>query len=140
MALLSAVAAVGYRDLMQALAAVHPTPSTPDQLADLAAAYVRFALARPGLFRIMFAEGCDREHPERVSAVTAVNDYLQDALVRAVGGTVESNAPLATGLWSAAHGLAFLYLDGKLEAAPPAEVAHRVRSIVAALLGTATRQ
>jgi AcrR family transcriptional regulator len=53
-ALVSAVAAVGYRELAEQLSAAHPTPSTPDELASVATAYVQFALERPALFRIMF--------------------------------------------------------------------------------------
>lgn len=62
-ALLSAVAAVGYRDLAARLAAAHPTPITAEDLAAIAIAYVQFALARPGLFRVMFAEPCDPTSP-----------------------------------------------------------------------------
>src|ERR1700739_1845042 len=43
-ALVSAVAAVGYRELAERLGAAHPAPSTPEQLADVAVAYVQFAL------------------------------------------------------------------------------------------------
>ncbi|MCP3812118.1 TetR/AcrR family transcriptional regulator, partial [Mycobacteriaceae bacterium Msp059] len=50
-ALLSAVAAVGYRDLAEQLAAASPSPKTPDDLADIAIPYVNFALTRPDLFR-----------------------------------------------------------------------------------------
>ncbi|KAB0246060.1 TetR/AcrR family transcriptional regulator, partial [Escherichia coli] len=64
-ALLSAVAAVGYRDLATQLEAANPSPETPDDLADIAIAYVNFALQRPGLFRAMFAEPCDPTSPER---------------------------------------------------------------------------
>ena len=69
-ALVSAVAAVGYRQLAERLAAAHPSPSTAQQLASVATAYVQFALERPALFRIMFGEPCDREaeqeHSKRV--------------------------------------------------------------------------
>src|SRR3981189_2064934 len=51
-ALVSAVAAVGYRELAERLAAAHPAPSTPDELASGAIAYVQFALQGPALFRI----------------------------------------------------------------------------------------
>src|ERR1700761_5131951 len=57
-ALVSAVAAVGYQELAERLAAAHPAPSTPDQLASVAVAYVEFALERPALFPIMFTEPC----------------------------------------------------------------------------------
>ena len=43
-ALVSAVAAVGYRELAERLAAAHPAPSTPDQLASVGVAYVQFAI------------------------------------------------------------------------------------------------
>src|SRR6202171_5565190 len=76
-ALVSAVAAVGYRELAQRLAAAHPSPSPPDQLASVAVAYVQFALERPALFRIMFGEPCDRDNDERVAATAAVSQYVR---------------------------------------------------------------
>ena len=76
-ALVSAVAAVGYRELAERLAAAHPSPSTPEQLASVAIAYVQFALERPTLFRIMFTEPCDRDNDERVAA-TAQNRASSD--------------------------------------------------------------
>src|ERR1700756_75247 len=42
-ALISAVAAVGYRELADRLAAAHPSPSSPGGLGDVAVAYVQFA-------------------------------------------------------------------------------------------------
>src|SRR3981189_3267613 len=51
-ALVSAVAPVGYRELAERLAAAHPVPSTPEQLASVAIAYGQFALQGPALFRI----------------------------------------------------------------------------------------
>src|SRR6266568_6973196 len=76
-ALVSAVAAVGYRELAERLAAAHPSPSTPEQLASVAIAYVQFALERPALFRIMFGEPCDRDNDERVAATAAVTLYVR---------------------------------------------------------------
>src|SRR3984957_468444 len=58
-ALISAVGAVGYRELAGYLAAAHPSPSTSEDLAAVADAYVQFALQRPALFRVMFSEACD---------------------------------------------------------------------------------
>src|ERR1700751_1415552 len=46
-ALISAVAAVGYRELAERLAAAHPSPSTPRQLARGAGRHVQFGLAHP---------------------------------------------------------------------------------------------
>lgn len=131
-ALVSAVAAVGYRELAERLAAAHPSPSSPEQLASVAIAYVQFALEKPALFRIMFGEPCDRDNGERVAATAAVSLYVR--------GIVERSFPqadpeaLATAIWALVHGLAFLYLDGKLNASTPTVVAERVTAAIDALL------
>src|SRR3979411_78162 len=57
-ALGSAVATVGYRELAERLTAAHPSPSTPEELARVAIAYVQFALERPAPFPIMFTQPC----------------------------------------------------------------------------------
>jgi AcrR family transcriptional regulator len=131
-ALLSAVAAVGYRELAGALVAAHPAPRTADDLADIAVAYVQFALTRPGLFRVMFAEGCDRTDPDRVAAVAATTEYVK-AIAQQVVPTVDSE-PLATAMWALVHGLAFLHMDGKFDSSSAAAVAHRVRTAVSAIV------
>src|SRR5690242_9931504 len=120
-ALISAVAAVGYRELAERLAAAHPSPSTPEQLASVAIAYVQFALDRPALFRIMFGEPCDRDNDERVAATAAVSAYVR-AIVERTFPQADAEA-LATAVWALVHGLAFLYLDGKLDASTPVVVA-----------------
>jgi AcrR family transcriptional regulator len=134
-ALVSAVAAVGYRQLAERLAAAHPSPSTPEQLASVASAYVQFALERPGLFRLMFGDPCDRDNDERVAATAAVSRYVR-AIVERSFPQGDADA-LATAVWALVHGLAFLHLDGKLDAASPAAVANRVTAAIQALL-TAT--
>ncbi|QKT07761.1 TetR/AcrR family transcriptional regulator [Gordonia sp. X0973] len=131
-ALASAVAAVGYDELAAALLAVSPAPSSTEDIAGLAVAYVRFALDRPGLFRVMFTEGCDLGNPDRVDAVAAINTFLAGAVQRAAPDA--DPEPTALGAWALVHGLAFLHLDGKLDASSPEAVADRVRSTVAAIL------
>jgi AcrR family transcriptional regulator len=131
-ALVSAVATVGYRELAERLIAAHPAPSTPDQLAGAAVAYVRFALERPALFRIMFSEPCQRDNDERVAETEAVHLYVGQIVERAFpGADVEA---LATAIWALVHGLAFLYLDGKLDASTPQLVADRVTAAIEAVL------
>src|SRR5580692_8213905 len=134
-ALVSAVASVGYRELSERLAAAHPSPSTPQQLASVAIAYVQFALERPALFRIMFGEPCDRDNDERVAAATAVSLYVREIIQRSFP-QADADA-LATAIWALVHGLAFLHLDGKLDARSPQVVADRVSAATQALL-TAT--
>ncbi|MDR7172390.1 AcrR family transcriptional regulator [Nocardia kruczakiae] len=131
-ALLSAVAAVGYRDLAAHLAAVHPEQVGTGSLGDIAVAYVRFALTRPGMFRVMFTESCDATSPERVAAVEAIHDYLE-SLVRQIFPDADPE-PTATAMWALVHGLAFLHLDGKLDASSEKVVDARVRAAVSAIL------
>jgi AcrR family transcriptional regulator len=134
-ALVSAVAAVGYRELAKRLAAADPSPSTPKQLASVAIAYVQFALERPALFRIMFGEPCDRDNDERVAATAAVSAYVR-SIARRTFQQADAEA-LTTAIWALVHGLAFLHLDGKLDASTPSVVADRVTAATHALL-TAT--
>ncbi|WP_431971502.1 TetR/AcrR family transcriptional regulator [Nocardia sp. bgisy134] len=136
-ALLSAVAAVGYRELAANLAAASAAPTTAEDFAAIAIAYVQFALTRPGLFRAMFAEPCDPTSPERVAATTAIHEYVR-SIVRQAFPAADEEA-LATALWSMVHGLAFLYLHGKFDAASPDALAERVRAIVHSILELSDR-
>jgi AcrR family transcriptional regulator len=136
-ALVSAVAAVGYRELAERLAAAHPSPSTPEQLTSVAVAYVQFALEQPALFRIMFGEPCDRDNDERIAATATVTQYLREIVGRVFP---ESDAEaMATATWALVHGLAFLHMDGKLDAPNPTAVAERVTAAIHALLSTTIR-
>ncbi|MEU8325585.1 TetR/AcrR family transcriptional regulator [Nonomuraea sp. NPDC048881] len=130
-ALVSAVAAQGYRELTEHLAAVHPAPKSPDDLADIAVAYVRFAIERPAMFKVMFAEPCDPSSQERAAAITAISGYLHN-LVRSVFPDREPE-PLADAVWALAHGLAFLHLDGKFDTSTPEQASGSVRAAVQAL-------
>lgn len=129
-ALLSAVAAVGYRELAETLTQAQPAPASLDDLGTIAVAYVRFALDRPALFRVMFAEPCDPTNPERVAAVAAITEYLE-SIVHRVAPEVDATA-MATGMWALVHGLAFLHLDGKFGTAE-SDVEDRVRAAVNAV-------
>lgn len=131
-ALVSAVAAEGYLELAGHLADAHPSPATPDDLAAVAVAYVRFALDHPALFRAMFIEPCDPDGPDRAAATAAVSAYV-GTIVRSAFTSTDPDA-LATAVWALVHGLALLHLDGKLDASTPDVVADRVRAAVHALL------
>ncbi|MGY1577186.1 TetR/AcrR family transcriptional regulator [Streptomyces sp. MN13] len=130
--LVSAVAAEGYRELAAHLAAAHPAPSTPDDLAAVAVAYVQFAIEHPALFRAMFAEPCDPTSAERVAATAVITEYVQGIVRDAFPGADDAGA-LATTVWALVHGLAFLHLDGKLDSSTPEVVADQVRASVHAL-------
>jgi AcrR family transcriptional regulator len=135
-ALISAVAALGYRELAGQLAAAHPAPATPDDLAAVAVAYVDFALARPALFRAMFSEPCDQDSSERVAATTAISEYVA-TIVRQCFPGADVDA-LSTAIWALVHGLAFLHLDGKFDTSTPAVVSDRVRAAVRAVITAST--
>ncbi|RGD56389.1 TetR/AcrR family transcriptional regulator [Kitasatospora xanthocidica] len=137
-ALVSAVAAEGYVELAAHLAAAHPSPRTPEDLAEVAVAYVRFALERPALFRVMFAEPCDPTNEERVAATAAIWEYVRGI----VHGVFPGSDPeaLSTAVWAIVHGLAFLHLDGKLDTSTPEVVSAQVHAAVQALLTAAPAQ
>ncbi|MEV0276345.1 TetR/AcrR family transcriptional regulator [Streptomyces sp. NPDC050610] len=134
-ALVSTVAAEGYRELTEHLAAAHPAPATPDELAAVAVAYVRFALDHPALFRAMFAEPCDPGNEERVAATAAISEYVR-GIVHRTFPDADPDA-LWTSVWALVHGLAFLHLDGKFDASTPDTVTDQVRTAVLALLTAA---
>jgi AcrR family transcriptional regulator len=131
-ALISAVGAVGYRELAEQLAAAHPSPSTADDFGAIAVAYVQFALQRPALFRVMFAEPCDTDNSERVAATNAISEYVSAIVQQSFPGF--DTEALSTAAWALVHGLAFLHLDGKLDASAPDVVSNRVRAAVHAVL------
>ncbi|WP_420108030.1 TetR/AcrR family transcriptional regulator [Mycolicibacter arupensis] len=132
-ALLSEIAAVGYHELAAELIAAHPSPTTAEDFAALAVAYVQFAVNRPGLFRVMFTEQCDPTNAERAAAVTAIQEYL-NSIVQQVFPSSNPEA-MALAVWGLVHGLAFLHLDGKLDTSSKQAIAERVREAVLAAAG-----
>ncbi|TCJ95731.1 TetR/AcrR family transcriptional regulator [Nocardia alba] len=130
-ALESALAVEGFRDLQANLGEGRNPPASLQDLAEFAVTYVAFALRRPALFRVMFGKPCDDADDERVKAADALHELLADALDR-VFPEADASA-LASAGWGLAHGLACLYLDGKLHAVSDEEVAERVRSAFVAI-------
>lgn len=131
-ALESALAAQGLRDLKADLIAAGPLPTSASEVADLAVAYVDFALRRPALFRLMFGHECDDTNDQRVQAAGELHELLGVVMSNVFPG--KDAASLASAGWALAHGLAFLHLDGKLAASSPHEVAARVRGAFEAIL------
>lgn len=134
-ALDSAVAVEGFKDLRKdlgaALADISESSAAADVIAALGTAYVTFALRRPAVFRLMFGHECDEADSERVQASGQLHEVLNGVVERLF---LTADVPnLSMALWSMAHGLAFLHLDGKLRPEPVDAVAGRVRSSVAAI-------
>jgi AcrR family transcriptional regulator len=136
-ALESALAAEGLRALRADLVEGCSLPATPEDLAEFGVAYVRFALLRPALFRLMFGQECGPTHDARAEAAAGLHELLAVAMTRVFPDADAGS--LATAGWALAHGLAFLHLNGKLPADDPEEVAARVRSSFRAILSICPR-
>jgi AcrR family transcriptional regulator len=111
--LLTEVALLGYDSLGMALNAVTPTDDPAQDLRDLALAYVRFALAHPGRFRLMFRPDLvNRDDPRYGEASTRALSGFAGAITRAKGAGPDPMAEIFL-VWSQVHGMANLILDGK---------------------------
>ncbi|AGP31494.1 TetR/AcrR family transcriptional regulator [Corynebacterium terpenotabidum] len=131
----SAVATEGFRALAVDLSVGGRMPERPEDLADFAVTYVRFALRRPRMFRLMFGDECDDGDDERVRAATTLREALAATLTSVYPDRTEaSRNDLATGLWAAVHGLACLYLDGKLQSASDDLLEEQVRGAFGAVV------
>lgn len=111
-ALLAAVAAEGFHDFAAALA---EAGRGAEPLSAMGAAYVDFALARPGMFRLMFSPlmGQRALYPE----LHAASDEAFAVLRRGVQSRAAESGDLDAGAiaaWSLVHGLSHLILDGVL--------------------------
>jgi len=135
-ALESALAAQGLRDLKEDLATGRELPASVEELAELAVAYVDFALRRPALFRLMFGNACDTGSEERVQAAADIHDLLRSAMTHVFS---EPSDALASAGWALAHGLAYLFLDGKLQVESDDEIAEQVRAAFTAILAARPR-
>jgi AcrR family transcriptional regulator len=104
-ALLAALAAEGFRGLGEAMEG-----KTGRERGE---AYVRFGLAHPNRFRLMFGGHVEiARHPELRAAAGRTYDGLVEAF-RAQPGIADAGLAAAAA-WSLTHGLAHLLLDGHL--------------------------
>ncbi|WP_163505322.1 TetR/AcrR family transcriptional regulator [Fodinicola acaciae] len=111
--LLTEVAARGFDALRQELRSAGGDPT--DRLYAQAVAYVRFALAKPGQFQLMFRRDMLKSADPRLRAASKqAHGELVDA-VRGYLGPDRAWRPAATGAWSLVHGFAQLALDGKFD-------------------------
>ena len=78
-------------------------------------AYVRFALANPGLFRLTFTyPGIDVGDPTSDAAASLLHDHALDM----AHGDARQARIVALRAWALVHGLALLMLDGRV---PPSD-------------------
>lgn len=116
-ALLAALVTEGFQELTRRLRGVNDRAATVtvhELLVTSGEAYVAFALAQPGVFRVMFSpDMCDRQ---RFGALREAGGQAFAELQRLnalVLGTSATPAS-ATILWAHVHGLACLLLEGPL--------------------------
>jgi AcrR family transcriptional regulator len=114
-ALLSALAAAGIEQLGQfQQQAAADAPNNSAAFAATGRAYVRFALANPALFRLIFSQSGP-------VGESIFGDNLAARLLQQRADTATRHDPAATRqlmvqAWAVVHGLAMLMLDGQLPA------------------------
>ncbi len=113
-----AIALDGFTRLGESLSQALLVPAD-EQAQSLLEAYVEFALANPGHFRVMFrSDLCDMENaPELQAFADAAFDLLVDHVRTRLGdaASIDDIRARATAMWSIAHGFATLYIEGPLE-------------------------
>lgn len=123
-ALLAALATRAFQDFGATLEAAARGSSDP--LSARGVAYVRFALARPGRFRLMFGPAIRNRsrHPELQTAAAAAFEGLSQSVPAGSGGSPPRQAAIAA--WALMHGLAQLSLDGMLPGEDPEALARAI--------------
>jgi AcrR family transcriptional regulator len=126
-ALLSSVATEGFRTLRQQLVAAWEDGGRGRAAFQaMGIAYVRFAVANPSHYRVMFGGFVDTEAREPALATEAAGAF--DALVDALAalqrdGIVrgDDTVLMARFVWAVVHGVAMLAIDGQLHEADGVE-------------------
>jgi len=119
-ALLAAVATEGFRTLRQQLVTAWEEGGRKRAAFEsMGVAYVRFAVANPAHYRVMFGgfvdpEACEPELAAEAAGafqalVDALNVLQRDAIVRA-----DDTVKMARFVWAVVHGVAMLGIDGQL--------------------------
>lgn len=133
-ALLATVAEQGFRELHAELVAV-PEMDPKARVVELGRTYVRWAVAHPDHYRVMFGADIGKaDHPGLAAAGEQAFGDLVDALTGLVDGA-DARA-VAAPLWSLVHGVASLAIGGELSAVgiqedPAAMVAGVVARVLA---------
>ncbi|MDQ1921243.1 TetR/AcrR family transcriptional regulator [Massilia pseudoviolaceinigra] len=124
-ALLAAVAQKGFEDFGRALS--EAIGAADDPLAAMGQAYVRFAVARPGRFRLMYGPAIVERarHPELQTAWIAASEAMRAALL-ARSPSASDAAVTSLKLWCMVHGLSQLILDGMLPGHDPDVLARAI--------------
>lgn len=142
-ALMAAVSLDGKERLAEAFARA-AAPHPPGSLAAIAAmgqAYVAFAVAQPGLFRLMFAAHDGEDEALQAAGERCFGQLLHHLALR-MDSTPDDPAVQRAGLplWTFVHGASFLTLEGKLaKVCGQADVDAMIAGVTARLLGPSPR-
>jgi AcrR family transcriptional regulator len=119
--LLTAFATAGYDLLAEAVLSEVVTAGASDAVAELEAlgrGYVAFAVAHPAHFEVMFRlDALDRDNAAFVQASEAAYTLLTATIERCrEAGRLHGRSPevVAVSAWSIVHGLAALWISGRL--------------------------
>jgi AcrR family transcriptional regulator len=119
-ALLTAVATEGFRMLRQQLVAAWEGGGRgPAASQAMGVAYVRFAVANPSHYRVMFSRFIDAEpqDPELAAEAGAAFQALVDAVAALQRDGIvrgDDTVLVARFIWAVVHGVAMLAIDGQL--------------------------
>jgi AcrR family transcriptional regulator len=118
-AIFTEIALIGFRIFSAELAAPVRRGEESDVVVRMLERYVNFALTHTGYYRVMFRSDLCKiaESSELQKTADASFDTLIDAVQSIVGASasVDHIRVVATTMWSVAHGLATLLIDGPLE-------------------------
>ncbi len=111
-ALIQAIAAAGFEKFGTAIDEAKEGVPAGEQFANMAEAYVHFALGNPRLYRLMFSSELGTfEDPDLRRAADAAYASLA---VAAAKEDPEAPGEAAISAWAFVHGLSLLLLDGQL--------------------------
>lgn len=116
-AIFAAIAIEGFQGLSDAMTSAIEKAAPSERALAIGEAYVEFALRRRGHFRVMFRDDlCSHDDPElRKAADAAFEILLSEARHVAGPRAPEDETRLrAITMWSVAHGLASLLIDGPI--------------------------
>jgi len=134
--LLSALAAQAFADFAAVLASADAGSTVDHAIEAQAIAYVRFALAAPARFRLMFGPRRVSPGNRLASAKASAFGVLEDRVTRDAVRHGDARAR-AVGLWAMAHGLAVLFLDERIRDEIDGGDDEIVRRVTAAVLSSA---
>lgn len=116
----STARAAGTVDSIENTEGAGDTPTARSLVTRAGSGYVRFALAQPDVFALMFrTDLCDTSDPDYQAAAAASFNQLAELVRNAQAEGWRPDDPtdhLAAVLWAQVHGLAQLWLHGALQA------------------------